>query len=66
MPIPAIGHFLLDGGFFDLPHIWTAIKTIPLLFLLYVLKIYFGGARNTSERDMHSKVVLITVRLKMS
>jgi len=63
MPIPAAGYFLLEGGFFDLPYIFPIFKTIPFLFLFYVLKVFFGGASNTSERDMHSKVIMITVRL---
>lgn len=63
MPIPAAAYFALEGGFFDLPYIFPILKTIPFLFLFYVLKVYFGGARNTSERDMHSKVVMITVLL---
>ena len=61
MPIPAAAYFALEGGFFELPYIFPILKTIPFLFLFYVLKVYFGGARNTSERDMHSKVVMITV-----
>jgi len=62
MPIPAAAYFALEGGFFDIPYLFPVLKTIPFLFLFYVLKVYFGGARNTSERDMHSKVVMITVR----
>ena len=65
MPIPAAAYFALEGGFFDLPYIFPILKTIPFLFLFYVLKVYFGGARNTSERDMHSKVVMITVHLPL-
>jgi small-conductance mechanosensitive channel len=37
------------------------IKTAPWLLLIAALKYYFGGARNTSERLMHSKVVMVTV-----
>lgn len=61
MPVPTINHFINEGGFLDVPYVWATLKTIPWLVLVYILKIYFGGARNTSERDMHSKVVMITV-----
>lgn len=34
---------------------------LPWLVLLYILKRYFQGASNLSERNMHGKVVMITV-----
>lgn len=61
MPVEIIGHFLWEGGFLDVPYVLPTLKTLPVLFFLYVLKIYLGGARNTAERDMHGKVVIITV-----
>jgi hypothetical protein len=47
----------LDG----IPIGWTVVKTAPFLALLYLLKWYFSGATNGSERNMHSKVVMVTV-----
>ncbi|KAF2189606.1 oxidoreductase-like protein [Zopfia rhizophila CBS 207.26] len=56
-------HILAQGifeGISSIPFGWTAVKVLPCLFLLYVLKWYFNGVANTSERNMHSKVVMIT------
>jgi NAD(P)-dependent dehydrogenase (short-subunit alcohol dehydrogenase family) len=59
MPIPLIAQGLQDG-IGSIPYAWTVIKTAPWLLLIAALKYYFGGARNTSERLMHSKVVMVT------
>lgn len=61
MPIPLIAQGIQEG-IGSIPYAWTVIKTAPWLLLLAALKYYFGGARNTSERLMHSKVVMVTVR----
>jgi hypothetical protein len=60
MPIQIIAQFV-DGGLSSIPYAIPILKTIPLIAVLVLLKIYFGGARNTSERLMHSKVVMVTV-----
>lgn len=60
MPIPLIAEGLF-GGLSNIPYAYTVLKALPWLALLYFLKVYFGGARNTSERLMHSKIVMITV-----
>ena len=60
MPIPILAQVLQDG-ISTVPYAWTIIRTVPWLLLLAALKYYFGGARNTSERLMHSKVVMVTV-----
>lgn len=60
MPIPLFGEVLFKG-ISSVPYGWTIVKTAPWLVLLYVLKIYFSGTTNTSERLMRSKVVMITV-----
>lgn len=60
MPIPLIAQGIQEG-IGSIPYAWTVIKTAPWLLLLAALKYYFGGARNTSERLMHSKVVMVTV-----
>ncbi|USW57201.1 Putative short-chain dehydrogenase/reductase SDR, NAD(P)-binding domain superfamily [Septoria linicola] len=50
----------LFDGIDSIPYIWPILKTAPWLFLLWLLKTFFQGARNTSERNMHGKVVLVT------
>ncbi|KAJ5243046.1 oxidoreductase C19A8.06 [Penicillium citrinum] len=59
MPIPIIAHGLQEG-ISAIPHAWTVIRIAPWFILLAALKYYFGGARNTSERLMASKVVMVT------
>ena len=57
-------YFILNGvreGFSSVPYLYPVLKVVPWLILVAVLKWYFGGARNKSERVMHSKVVMITV-----
>ena len=60
MPIPILADAIFKGVS-SIPFAVSILKTLPWLVLIYVLKSYFGGASNTSERVMHSKVVLITV-----
>jgi hypothetical protein len=60
MPIPLISHGITEG-LSAIPHAYTAIKWAAVVAVVALLKYYFGGARNTSERLMHSKVVMITV-----
>ena len=60
MPIPLFADVVfkgVDAVPFGLP----ILKALPWVVLTWVLKWYFGGASNTSERLMHSKVVMITV-----
>lgn len=61
MPLVFIAE-VFENGLPGNKHLWTAVKIIPWLLVLMLLKRYFGGARNTSERNMHSKVVMMTVR----
>ena len=49
-------------GIDSVPLIWPILKTIPWLVGLYLAKIFFSGSSNTSERNMHGKVVMVTVR----
>jgi hypothetical protein len=60
MPVPLLNHLILEGipGWFD-P--WNTVKLIAVLSVLAVVKWYSMGASNTSERQMHSKAVMITV-----
>ena len=64
MPIPLISHGITEG-LSAIPHAYTAIKWAAVVAVVALLKYYFGGARNTSERLMHSKVVMITVRTQL-
>ena len=51
-----------DQGLDAVPFGWTIVKTAPVFALIYLLKWYFNGAVNLSERNMHSKVIMVTVR----
>ena len=62
MPIPIIIQGVREGVS-SIPYAWTVLQVAPWALLLAALKYYFGGARNGSERLMHSKVVMVTVRL---
>lgn len=55
----------LFSGVSSIPYAWAVLKIAPWLVLLYVLKRYFNGATNTSERTMHSKVIVMTVRRQL-
>ncbi|RAH69191.1 putative oxidoreductase [Aspergillus aculeatinus CBS 121060] len=59
MPIPLIVQGVTEGVS-SIPFAWTILKLTPWILVIAVLKFYFGGARNSSERVMHSKVVMIT------
>jgi small-conductance mechanosensitive channel len=61
MPIPIIAQGLREG-ISSIPHAWTVIRYAPWFLVLAALKYYFEGARNTSERMMRSKVIMVTVR----
>ncbi|KAF2219256.1 hypothetical protein BDZ85DRAFT_46407 [Elsinoe ampelina] len=59
MPVPVIRQLLTEGV--------GSVPLAPLLFkvgiaigIIYLLKAYFQGASNGSERNMHGKVVLVT------
>ena len=62
MPVPVITQLLAEG-LDSLPYFYPVLKTLPWLVGLYLVKTYFEGARNGSERNMHGKVVLVTVSL---
>jgi hypothetical protein len=42
------------------------VKAALWLLIIALLKYYFGGARNLSERVMHGKVVIVTVSFSMN
>ena len=60
MPIP-IARKLFAEGFDSVPFVPQLLRASPWIAVLALLKWFFGGARNPSERDMHGKVVLVTV-----
>ena len=60
MPIPLIAQVAQDGVS-SIPYAWPVLRIAPWIVLVSMLKYYFGGARNTSERLMHAKVVMVTV-----
>jgi DMSO/TMAO reductase YedYZ heme-binding membrane subunit len=62
MPVPLLAEGF-NRGLSGIPYAWTILKSLPYLFILYLLKLYFSGAKNTSERVLHGKVVMITVSL---
>jgi len=51
----------LGRGITNIPHLASIIKAVAFVGLISILKTYFGGAICKSERDMHGKVVMITV-----
>lgn len=59
MPIHIAAQGLFEG-ISTIPYGWTILKIAPWLVIIYLLKRYFNGATNTSERVMHSKVVMMT------
>ncbi|KAL4788704.1 hypothetical protein BJX76DRAFT_315456 [Aspergillus varians] len=59
MPIPIITQGISEG-LSSIPYSYTVLKILPWILLVAALKWYFGGARNDSERLMHSKVVMVT------
>lgn len=62
MPIDIVRKVFAEG-LDSVPFVTPVLKAVPWLGGVVLLKRYFGGARNPSERDMHGKVVLITVSL---
>lgn len=60
MPIPILVQAATEG-LSSIPHVYTVLKILPWVLLVLGLKYFFGGARNRSERLMHSKVIMVTV-----
>ncbi len=60
MVVPILAHSFW-GGLSDIPYVYTVLKAVPWLALIWALKIYFGGSKNRSERVMHGKVIMVTV-----
>lgn len=60
MPVPLFNNVLVQG-IDSIPFVYPILKAIPWVILTWIMKWYFGGASNSSERMMHSKVVMVTV-----
>jgi NAD(P)-dependent dehydrogenase (short-subunit alcohol dehydrogenase family) len=59
MPIPLISKIFYNG-LSSVPYGYTLIKVAVTLGIIYLLKLYFSGASNKSERVLHGKVAIIT------
>ncbi|KAI9857871.1 MAG: hypothetical protein M1813_007986 [Trichoglossum hirsutum] len=56
-------YILFEGfsrGFSAIPYGATILKVVASISVVYLLKRFFAGATYTSDRPMHSKVVMIT------
>ena len=60
MPIHIAAQGVYDG-LSSIPFASTLLKLTAVLAVVALLKRLFAGTTNTSERSMHSKVVLMTV-----
>lgn len=60
MPLNILASVAYDG-ISSIPYASTILRTLPWLLVIYLLKLYSRGAQNSSERNMHSKVVMVTV-----
>lgn len=60
MPIPFVVH-ILQHGVENAPWLLPAVKVLPWFGLIYLIKSYFAGYTSKAERNMHGKVILVTV-----
>jgi len=59
MPLPFIADYFWKG-IPGVPDGWTMLKIISAITVVAIVKWYCMGASNTSERQMHGKVIMIT------
>ncbi|KAF4629952.1 hypothetical protein G7Y89_g8189 [Cudoniella acicularis] len=59
MPLPFIADVIWKGVP-GIPSVWTLLKGVLAVAVLGLLKWYFMGTSNASERKMHGKVVIMT------
>jgi hypothetical protein len=64
MPLPILAEGMFNGVS-SIPYAVPLLKASAWVSAIYLLKLYFGGATNRSERLMHSKVIMITVRVSL-
>ena len=50
-----------ERGLSGIPQLSNIVKAVLFVAVIYLLKTWFGGAQCKSERDMHGKVVIVTV-----
>lgn len=62
MPVNFLGALLAEGTSV-IPNYDVLKIAIPAVVGVGTLKYYFSGARNTWERKLHGKVILITVSI---
>ncbi|KAF8455999.1 hypothetical protein BGX38DRAFT_1128043 [Terfezia claveryi] len=59
MPVPVMAE-IFYSGLHSVPWAASALTIAPYAAALYILRWYFSGARNSHERIMNSKVVMVT------
>lgn len=60
MPVNILAQ-AFNEGLDSIPYGWTILKAACVFAVVYLFKWFFNGAANGSERNMHSKVVMVTV-----
>ncbi|ELR09193.1 hypothetical protein VC83_05560 [Pseudogymnoascus destructans] len=59
MIIPLIAEAIFNGISFDIDY-WNILKVVGLIAAIVLVKLYCRGATNLAERQLHSKVVIVT------
>lgn len=52
--------YLFDNGIESIPHYSQILKSLPYVLLAIAVKLWFRGPKNTWERDLHGRVIMIT------
>lgn len=64
MPLPFLYAVIAEGAPEWVPNWardpWTFTKVVGVFVVLYLVKIYSGGATNRADKNMHGRVVMIT------
>ena len=61
MPVPLLVETAW-GDLSQIPYIYRILKATAWIAAILLLKHYFGGARCSLEKQLHGKIVMITVR----
>ncbi|TGO40056.1 hypothetical protein BHYA_0043g00440 [Botrytis hyacinthi] len=59
MPVDFVAN-VIWGKVTWLPSLWTVVKVVPAVLVIVLVKLFSAGVKNSSERKMHGKVVLVT------
>ncbi|EXJ84300.1 alcohol dehydrogenase [Capronia epimyces CBS 606.96] len=59
MPVSLLGE-VFNRGLFSFSNVWALAKSVAVVGVVVLLKLYFEGAKCRSERVMHGKVVMVT------